>query len=114
MVFLDEPYRDEIMREQGGGGRNKAFLHWPRVTKGIETKNQKKWEQELSAREIALFESQAGDLLKDLGYPLVYDKFGDELRLELARLVVAAYVERWCGLVKRSSVLLARQLGKLS
>ena len=44
--------------------QNRANLHKPLI-KG----NQQKWKQEMSARSVSLFESVAGDELKQLGYP---------------------------------------------
>jgi len=114
MLFLDEPYTDELLRAEMASRRNKAFLRWPRVNKGIESTNRNKWEKELSLQESALFESQAGYMLKNSGYPLVHDRPSNGLRLKLVGLIMASYMERSYGLVKRCSTLFEEQLRSLS
>ncbi len=114
MLFLDEPYTDELLLADMTSPRNKAFLGWGRVNKEIESNNWKKWEKELSVQESALFESQAGYMLENLGYPLVHDKPSNGLRLKLVGLIMASYMERSYGLVKRCSTLVVEQVRSLS
>lgn len=108
MEFLGEPYTDELINENSSSGRNRAFMGWPDIHETISSDNSQKWMKELSPEDVALFESQAGHLLRDLGYPLVHDKSMSRRYWKLGKLLLASYIARGYRLVKTWSALLLR------
>ncbi len=66
--FLDEPYVDDLLRPTPPPGDLSSWKPWQ--LNSIATGNMGKWRSNLSPGERALFESVAGDLLRQLGYEL--------------------------------------------
>lgn len=64
---------------------------WQNVTKPILKDNTHKFLQELSSDDIALFESVAGDVLQELGYPLCSPK--SRLRKDFSSEELALFTE---------------------
>lgn len=85
--FLHVSYTDKVMEfynSRESKNTAEAGTMWQNVTRPILKGNTRKFMQELSAEEIAIFESVAGVELQKLGYRLVtpedklIDKFSDE------------------------------------
>lgn len=71
--FLHVPYSDRVMdyyKSRESENTAVAGKMWSNVTKPIMKDNTKKYLRELSAEDIAIFESVAGDVLQELGYSL--------------------------------------------
>lgn len=72
-AFLHVPYSDKVMdyyKSRESENTAVAGKMWSNVTKPIIKDNTKKYLRELSAEDIAIFESVAGDVLQELGYSL--------------------------------------------
>jgi len=85
--FLHLPYTDKVMdyyKSKESANTAVAGKMWANVTKPILKDNTKKFLRELSAEDIAIFESVAGNVLQRLGYTLctsaeqLRDSFSDE------------------------------------
>jgi hypothetical protein len=71
-AFLDEPFNESMLKFHEGGSAQKLAAqspYWENLSKPIMATNFAKFKQELTPREIALFESIAGRELTLLGYP---------------------------------------------
>lgn len=71
--FLGVPYSDKVMeyyKSKESENTAVAGKMWSNVTKPILKNNTQKFLRELSADDIAIFESVAGPTLQKLGYPL--------------------------------------------
>jgi hypothetical protein len=70
--FLGEPFREEMLNYHGGGSAKKLASQsafWENLSKPVIKDNYAKFKQELSLKDIALFEAVAGMELVLLGYP---------------------------------------------
>lgn len=85
--YLHLPYTDKVMdyyKSKESANTAVAGKMWANVTKPILKDNTKKFLCELSAEDIAIFESVAGNVLQRLGYTLctpaeqLRDSFSDE------------------------------------
>lgn len=92
-AFLHIDYSDQVMdyyKSRESVNTAVAGKMWSNVTKPILKNNSRKFLHELSAEEIALFESVAGEVLCQLGYDLytpveqLKDSFTDEERAGFA------------------------------
>ncbi len=94
---LDLPYHPDVLVAKGfrapGYTQNQHTL----IGKRPDPSRIMRWKQRLTQRQIELVEGQAGDLLQELGYPLL---FGPEARPPTSREKVAArWKELWRGSV---------------
>lgn len=71
-AFLQEDFDVTVLVPENKPGRNEAFEPWPGVNRKIVSDNKRKWMRELSDREVLAVESQAGQLLHELGYERRY------------------------------------------
>jgi Sulfotransferase family len=108
MEFLGEPYTEELLHAGKADGKNIAFKGWPKIHEGIEAGNRNKWEKEMSDEEIALFESQAAPILRELGYPLADRRPSGSILWKRWKLTTASYLESFASAVKRRSALFIR------
>ena len=72
--FLKVPYTDKIMdyyKSKESQNTAVAGKMWANVTKPIIKNNSKKFLTELSSNDLCIFESVAGDTLKELGYQTI-------------------------------------------
>ncbi len=75
--FLHVPYSDKVMefyKSKESMNTATAGKMWSNVTKPIIKNNTKKFLNELSAEDLIIFESVAGNVLEELGYKLVSPK----------------------------------------
>lgn len=82
---LSEPYANWLILEKfltGEASPERARRFADRVAQSGFAKNCYKWQSRMSTRELAEFESQAGDMLREFGYPVhaEYDKGISHLR----------------------------------
>jgi Sulfotransferase family len=108
MAFLGEPYTDALLHTGNAKGKNIAFKGWPKIHEGIEAGNRNKWEKEMSAEEVALFESQAAPMLRELGYPLSDRKPSGSIFWKRWRLTAGSHIETVSSAVRRRSAILIR------
>jgi hypothetical protein len=77
--FLELPFAAEMLAFHQGKTRQKPGLSaksaWLPPTQGLRD-----WKTQMSARDVVLFETLAGDLLSTLGYERVAESFSPEIR----------------------------------
>ena len=77
--FLELPFAVEMLAFHQGKTRHQPGLSaksaWLPPTQGLRD-----WKTQMSARDVALFEALAGDLLATLGYERVAERFSPEIR----------------------------------
>jgi len=64
--FLGEVYSDDLMEYRKPRGPGKT----PMLQKPVQSSNKDKWKQEMTPRQIRVFESAAGETLRKCGYAL--------------------------------------------
>lgn len=80
--FLHLKYDPSILdyyNSEESKNTSSAGMMWANVAKPIIANNNKKFLNELTREEIVIFESVAGDVLKQLGYDLVYPEESKQL-----------------------------------
>lgn len=65
--FINEPYTDSLINFKKSGEAGKT----PLLQKSIQNSNLEKWRQQMTSRQITLFEGAVGKTLKACNYPLV-------------------------------------------
>lgn len=102
MSFLGETYSDELLLPERTVQRNKAFKNWPKINQIIDVTNYNKWRNELSENQIVLFETLAGHLLSELGYPLVSNSIpNNKLYPKYFVQIFYFYIERYYRMIMR-------------
>lgn len=109
-AFIGEDYSDALLDSTQDPSRNAAFRDWPRIHDRIDPANLEKWRQELSPRELALFEAQAGGLLRELGYPCACDRIPAGVRWAARTRAAGAVLGRALDLTARGPALALRAL----
>lgn len=72
MGFLEEPFdRRQLAVESRIEDRRSNFEHLRKLARPIDAENQERWRDELSIREVTIFQRIAGKQLACLGYPLL-------------------------------------------
>ena len=110
MKFLGQPYTEKLMSRKTTSHRNKAFVGWPGIHEKLDGTRPYRWRDVLSNEEIALFESQAEDLLRDLEYPLVHENPARTRFLHILFLRIASFSEESFGRLTRGLRLFVKYL----
>jgi len=85
--FLNIEFNESVINFKKSGNSGKTAL----LTKPLQKNNQEKWKNKMTHKQLSIFESLAGNTLKDCGYELTYsapaiskwDWFVNELHIKL-------------------------------
>lgn len=93
MEFIGVSFHENLLAPSDQRSINPALKEWGKVNEEIDKNNALKWMRNMDDDEVALFESEAGELLRNMGYPIKHEQISPRIRQKHRQEVVKSVAE---------------------